>query len=93
VDYRFKYDRKRPSPERRAEEERIERDRLKRMRGLAIGWSIPFTLAGGPVAGWLLGMALDYGLGTAYWIPVLVIIGTIAGLVASVQLLIQLGRL
>ena len=92
VDYRFKYRRTRAEPHESAEEERVERDRLKRMRGLAIGVSIPMTLVAGPLVGWLVGSWLDRMLGTGYWMVILIVLGTAAGFVAMIEALIVLGR-
>lgn len=92
MDFRIKYDRKRPDKYERANEARTERDRLKRMRGLAIGLSIPMTLIGGPVAGWLLGLWMDNLFQTGYWLIVMIVLGTIAGFVAMIEMLVKLGR-
>jgi F0F1-type ATP synthase assembly protein I len=92
VDFRFKYRRKKPADHELADEARRERDQLKRMRGLAIGLSIPMTLVGGPVAGWLLGAWMDSLFSTSYWTIVMVVLGTVAGFVAMIEMLIKLGR-
>lgn len=92
MDFRFKYRRKRPADYELAEEARTERDLLKRMRGLAIGLSIPMTLIGGPVAGWLLGLWMDHLFSTSYWTIVMVVIGAVAGFVAMIEMLVKLGR-
>lgn len=92
MDFRFKYDRKKPAEHELAEQARAEHDRLKRMRGLAIGLSIPMTLIGGPVAGWLLGVWMDSLFGTTYWMIVMVVLGAVAGFVAMIEMLVKLGR-
>ena len=92
MDYRFKFDRKKPAEHERTNHEREERDRFKRMRGLAIGLSIPMTLIGGPVAGWLIGSWLDHALGTGFWMVVMIVLGTAAGFCAMIEMLIKLGR-
>ncbi len=92
MDYRFKYDRKPPSDEQRRGEERRQSDTSRRMRGLAIGLSIPFSLVAGPVAGWLLGSWLDQRLDTQYWLIVLILLFTAASIYMVIELLAQLGR-
>jgi F0F1-type ATP synthase assembly protein I len=92
VDFRFKYRRHRAEPHELANKERIARDRLTRMRGLAIGMSIPLTLVAGPLVGWLAGSWLDRLLGTSYWLIALIVVGTVAGFVAMIEALVVLGR-
>jgi F0F1-type ATP synthase assembly protein I len=92
VDYRFKYKRYRPSPEEESEEQRVEHDAHRRMRGLAIGMSIPISLVGGPVGGWLLGNLLDGWLGTGWIMPTLLIAGTIAGFKLTIDMLKKLSE-
>jgi len=70
----------------------VERDRVKRARALGIGLSIPMTLIGGPLLGWLAGTWLDAKLNTNYWMIILVVLGTAAGFKAMIDMLIKLGR-
>ncbi|MCH7471471.1 AtpZ/AtpI family protein [bacterium] len=92
MDFRFKYRRGPVPKEQRKEEERIERDRLTRLRGLAIGISIPASMVSGPLLGWLAGSWLDRALGTGFWMITLVLLGTAAGLKVTFDMLIRLGR-
>ena len=91
MDFRFKFKRSKPTPEERRREERERRDTHKRMRGLAVGLSIPISLVAGPLGGWLIGSWLDSILGTSYWMLVLIILGTVAGFKLVVDLLARLG--
>lgn len=92
MDFRIQYNRKRSEPHEIRNEQRAERDRFKRMRGLAVGLSIPSLLVAGPLVGWLIGTWLDNRLGTAYWMVILIIAGTLAGFKAMIDMLIKLGR-
>jgi F0F1-type ATP synthase assembly protein I len=92
VDFRFKYRRKPPDAAEQRAEERLDSDRVRRVRGLAIGLSIPLSLVAGPLAGWLAGGWLDRTLGTGYWTPVLIVLGTAAGLKMVIDMLIRLGQ-
>lgn len=93
MDFRFKFRRHRAEKHEVANEQRIERDRVSRMRGLAVGMSIPMTLIAGPLLGWLAGAWLDGYLGTSYWTAVLIILGTIAGFIGMIEMLVLLGRM
>lgn len=90
--FHFQFNRKRPDKHERANQRREERDLNKRMRGLSIGLSIPMTLVGGPVAGWLIGSWLDHLLGTGFWMVAMIVIGTVAGFMAMIEMLVKLGR-
>ena len=92
MDFRFEYRRKPPEEHELRGDQRVEADRVKRMRGLALGISIPMTLVAGPLLGWLLGAWLDRLLGTGYWLVVMIVLGTIGGFVAMIEALIMLGR-
>jgi F0F1-type ATP synthase assembly protein I len=92
VDFRFRYDRHRRPPEYKVDTQRREQDTQLRMRGLAIGLTIPTALAGGPLGGWLLGSWIDRLAGTHIWMPILTIGGTLAGLASVLEMLIKLGR-
>lgn len=92
MDYRFKYDRKPPDEHERRSEDRRQGDTARRMRGLAIGLSIPFSLVAGPIAGWLIGTWLDQRLGTQYWLIVLILLCTAASIYMVIELLARLGR-
>jgi F0F1-type ATP synthase assembly protein I len=91
MDFRFKYNRRRPSPAEEAREEREEVDLVRRTRGLAVGTTIPFALASGPLFGWLVGGWLDKHYGTHFWLVTLILLGTVAGLTMTVQLLTRLN--
>ncbi|MCC7477148.1 AtpZ/AtpI family protein [bacterium] len=94
MDFRFKYSRHPDSEQERLKKRndaRQEADRVKRMRGLAYGLSIPMTLAAGPVGGWLIGSWLDRSLGTGFWMIVLILVGTLAGLVSTIRMLSRLN--
>lgn len=93
MDFRIKYRRGRRAPEEARAAEQRERDAALRARGLAYGLSIPISMAAGPLAGWWAGAALDSALGTSYWTPVLIVIGTAAGLKLVVDMVVRLGRM
>jgi len=92
VDFRFKFRRQRAKEHEQANEQRIERDRVSRMHGLAVGLSIPMTLIAGPLLGWLAGAWLDRALSTSHWTMMLIVLGTIAGFIAMIEMLVLLGR-
>lgn len=92
MDFRFKFRRKRPEEGELRGEQRQEADRRKRMRGLALGFSIPMTLIAGPLLGWLIGAWLDRLLGTGHWLIVMIVLGTVAGFVGMIEALVILGR-
>lgn len=92
MEHRFTYRRKKPSPEEQAEERRQERETVRRMRGMAIGLSIPMFLAAGPLGGWLIGALLDQWLGTSWIMPVLIIASTIAGFKMAIDMLLLLNK-
>ena len=78
-----------------AQEERREDEVERRAKGLAYGLSIPFTLAGGPISGWLLGSWLDKLGGTTeshVWTIVLILLGTAAGLKMTIDMLSRLNQ-
>lgn len=92
MDFRFQYRRRRSSPEEQQGEQRRESDVLLRTRGLAIGLSIPMSLAAGPLAGWLLGSWLDRTFHTGFWTLTLIVLGALAGLLMVIEMLIKLGK-
>ena len=92
VDFRFIFRRKRPDEHEQVEEARQERETVRRMRGMAMGLSIPMSLAAGPIGGWLLGDWLDKLLGTAWIMPTLAILGTLAGFKLAIDMLVKLSR-
>jgi len=92
VDFRFKYSRTPPDEHEKRGEERRQTDTTRRIRGLAVGLSIPMSLVAGPVAGWLIGGWLDRELGTGYWMTVLILLCTAASIFMVIELLAQLGR-
>jgi len=92
VDFRLKYRRKQPTEQQLQGEKQREHEILKRTRGLAIGLAIPFTLASGPLMGWLVGAWLDKLLGTSYWLIVLILAGTIGSLKLTIDMLVRLER-
>jgi F0F1-type ATP synthase assembly protein I len=92
VDYRFAYRRKKPGEHELAEEQRQERETVRRMRGLAIGLSIPMFLAAGPLGGWIIGALLDKWLGTSWLMPTLIILSTIAGFKMAIDMLLRLNK-
>lgn len=92
MDFRFKYRRGRKDPAEIKEEVRQERDLQTRVRGLAIGMSIPASLVAGPVGGYFLGRLLADWLHAGYWVPIMVILGTVSGLVMVIEMLVHLGK-
>lgn len=92
MDYRFKFSRKPPDEHEERAEQRTVSETKRRMRGLAIGMSIPASLVAGPVAGWLVGGWLDHHFGTGYWLIVLILLFTVASIYTVIELLISLGR-
>jgi len=92
MDFRFKYRRRRKEPAEAQEEQRQERDLGLRMRGLAIGMSIPASLVAGPVGGYFIGRLMADWLHADYWVPVMVLLGTASGLYMVIEMLIKLGR-
>jgi F0F1-type ATP synthase assembly protein I len=90
MDFRFKY-RRHPdasvTPEVEQREDVLGEETERRVQGLALGLSIPSTLLGSVVAGWLLGSWLDRLLHTSFLIIVFILIGTAAGLTMTVRLL------
>ena len=92
MDFRFKYRRGRKEPAEAQEEQRQERDLRLRMRGLAIGMSIPASLIAGPVGGYYLGVLLKDWLHGDYWIPAMVILGMASALYMVIEMLIKLGK-
>ena len=92
MDFKFRYDRKPRKENELRDERRQESDLKKRMRGLAVGLSIPSTMIAGPLLGWFIGNWLDNRLGTGYWMVVLIIIGTVAGFKVMIDMLVKLGR-
>lgn len=92
MDFRVKYRRHRPDKHEAQRQQEREKDALSRMRGLAIGMSIPAALLAGPLAGWLAGAALDRALGTAYWTLILIILGTAAALKLVIDMLAKLSK-
>lgn len=95
MDFKIRYDKHPDAPKtraRRAREARESADTSLRMRGLAYGFSIPATLASGPVCGWLIGRALDAHYHTGFWMLTLILLGTVASLSMTVQLLLKLSR-
>jgi F0F1-type ATP synthase assembly protein I len=92
VDYRFQYRRHKPAPEELEGQKRREKDALIRARGLAIGLSIPMSLAAGPLGGWLLGSWLDRLFHTGFLTLTLILLGTVAGLKMTVDMLAKLSR-
>jgi F0F1-type ATP synthase assembly protein I len=92
MDFKFRYNRRPQSAEAAAQEQRLEADREKRMQGLAMGLTIPTTLLGGVVGGWLLGSLLDRWQGTTFWMPTLIILGTVAGMSTTILLLSRLNK-
>jgi F0F1-type ATP synthase assembly protein I len=91
VDFKFRYNRRRPSPSEQAREKREEADLVRRTRGLAVGTTIPFALASGPVTGWLVGGWLDRKYDTSFWLITLILLGTVAGLTMTIRLLSRLS--
>ena len=95
MDFRFRYNRKPPPPEVLAREEQQEEEVERRAQGLAYGLSIPFTLAGGPISGWLLGSWVDklaHTEQTHIWTLVLILIGTAASMKMTIDLLSKLNQ-
>ena len=92
MDFRFKYRRTKSSLPEVKREQREQSEVVRRMRGLAVGVSIPMSMVAGPVAGWLIGSWLDQRFGTAYWLPVLILVGTAAGIMMVIEMLVKLGR-
>jgi F0F1-type ATP synthase assembly protein I len=79
VDFRFKYRRHKPVKEELAREQRETQDSTLRARQLALGLSIPFSLLSGPIGGFFLGQWLDQRFHTAYWMPVMILLGLATG--------------
>jgi len=92
MDFRFKYNRKPPTPEQVANEEKQENEVERRAKGLAYGLSIPATLLGSVFSGWLLGAWLDEVFHTQFLLIVFILIGTAAGLSMTVRLLSRLNN-
>ena len=92
MDFRFRYNRKPPPPEQVAREQREDAEQVRLSRGLALGFTIPFALLSGPIGGWLLGSWLDKLLGTSYWLIILILLGTAAGLKMTIDLLSRLNQ-
>jgi F0F1-type ATP synthase assembly protein I len=92
VDYRFQFRRTRVPPEQQQEQLRKEQDTAQRMRGLAFGMVIPMSLVAGPLGGYFLGEWMDRSFHTQYWMPVLIILGMIAGIKMVIDMLVKLGR-
>jgi F0F1-type ATP synthase assembly protein I len=92
MDFRFKYNRKQPPPEQAARESQQEEEVERRTQGLAYGLTIPATLLGSVISGWLLGAWLDKQFHTSFLIIVFILIGTAAGLTMTVQLLSRLNQ-
>lgn len=92
MDFRFKYDREPPDEHVKRGEDRRQTDTTRRVRGLAIGLSIPMMLVSGPIAGWIVGGWLDHKLGTGYWLAVLILLFTAASIYMVIELLTHLGR-
>jgi len=95
MDFRFKYRRHPASRHEATREERQEQEVERRSQGLAVGMGIPFTLAGGPITGWLAGAGIDklvHTQGSHLWTIILILLGTVAGLVMTVELLSKLNR-
>jgi len=92
MDFRFKFRRGRPSGEEQSREQREDGELARRMRGMAYGVSIPFSLVAGPVAGWFAGSWLDQHYGTSFWLPVLILLFTAAAMWTVIEMLLRLGR-
>ena len=92
VDFRFKYRRHKASDQEIRREQQSEEDRSKRMRGVSYAFVIPAYLVSGTVAGWLAGSWLDQRLGTAFWLPLLVVMFTVASFAMVIRLMASLNR-
>jgi hypothetical protein len=57
-------------------------------RSLGIGMTIAYGVMGGPIAGWLVGMAIDRQMGTGgMWQGWLVMLGAVMGIVYAIVML------
>jgi F0F1-type ATP synthase assembly protein I len=94
MDFRFKYDRKKPPPAVQAERARREHDSQKISRGLAYGLTIPMMMLSGPLGGWLLWSWLKghTAWGSDITLVVLILLGTAASFYMVVDLLGRLSK-
>ena len=91
MDPRFRYRRKKPSEQELRREENTERDREKRFRALSYAMVIPAYLVGGTLSGWFFGSWLDERNGTSFWLPLLVVLFTVAAFVMVIRLMTRLN--
>lgn len=92
MDYKFKYDRDRPDEAKQRGMQREQKETTRRMRGMAIGLSIPASMVAGPIAGWLVGGWLDNHFGTGFWMITLILLFTAASIYTVIEMLALLGR-
>lgn len=92
VDPRFKYRRHKPSDQEIKREQQSEQDRLRRVKSVSYAFVIPAYLVSGTVAGWLAGGWLDERYQTAFWLPTLVVLGTVASFVMVIRLMASLNN-
>jgi F0F1-type ATP synthase assembly protein I len=91
VDPRFKYRRHKTSDQQGKKDAESERDRVQLNRGMGFALVIPTYLVMGPVSGWLLGSWLDQRMGTAFWLPTLIVLCTVASFSMVIRLLAKIN--
>ncbi len=92
VDPRFRFRRRKASDQELRHEQQSEQDRVQRVKSMSYGLVIPAYLVSGTVAGWLAGSWLDQRFGTAFWLPTLVVLFTIASFAMVIRLMASLNN-
>ncbi|MEZ5337659.1 MAG: AtpZ/AtpI family protein [bacterium] len=92
MDFRFKYRRHQASDQESRKEKRSESERLSSVKGMSYAIVIPTYLASGPLTGWLLGSWLDQRMHTAFWLPTLIVLCTIASFAMVIRMMASLNR-